>query len=304
MSGKHSKPKASFGPNEAPVWRWVALFVAAFLCMAVGTTIVQALLRGWTMTGAYSWLPNMTTTLLSFASGFALTVVALHLICKQSFRDLILGAGKGADWVQVRKVAIAFLIGFALAMAESYLPFASTGGTLELNSIGAVPILVNFVVCLALVWMQTTWEEIVHRAAFLRAVCKDDIRPTVASVGVGIVANLIFMACHLTNPEVTTQGTFALAALMASTYFISGFSMYISDVVFGNCLPGCIIHWMNNFLIFAFFTQKNIALASGALFTSDASPAAVGTFVGTVVLYLPLYVLLFVEARKKKRVAA
>lgn len=303
MNGKHQKKKAAFGPNEAPAWRWVVFFIAAHACAIISFSVAQILLRGWTMTGSYSWLPTMTTTLLSFAGSFALTVAALHLICKQSFSDLMLGAGKGVDWGQARKVAVAFLIGFVLSMGITEVAFSENSGTLELNSIGIVPIVVNFVVCLALVWMQTTWEETAYRAVFLRATCKDNIRPTVASIGLGIIANVIFMCCHLGNPEVTTQSTFTLAALMASTYFISGFSMYMSDVVFGNCLPGCIIHWMNNFIIFAFFTQQDIALASGALFTSDASPAAVSTFVGTVLLYLPVVVLLVMEARKKKAAA-
>lgn len=303
MNGKHQKKKATFGPNEAPVWRWVVFFIVVHVCAIIASSVVQMPLRSWTMTGSYSWLPSMITTMLSFAGSFALAVVALHLICKQSFSDLMLGAGKGIDWGQARKVAAAYLIGFVLSMGGCKLLFPESSGSLELNSIGIVPIIVNFVVCLALVWMQTTWEEIAYRAVFLRATCKDDIRPTVASIGLGIIANVIFMCCHLGNPEVTTQGTVTLAALMASTYFISGFSMYISDVVFGNCLPGCIIHWMNNFIIFAFFTQKDIALASGALFTSDASPAAVNTFVGTVLLYLPVIILLVMEARKKKAAA-
>lgn len=303
MNGKHQKKKAAFGSNEAPARRWVAFFIVAHLCAIFASAVVQMVLRGWTMTGSYSWLPSLTTSMLSFAASFALTVGALHLICKQSLRDLILGAGKGVDWGQARKVAVAYLTGFVLSLVVcSFIP-GSSDGELALNSIGIVPIVVNFVVCLALVWMQTTWEEIAYRAIFLRATCKDNIRPTVASIGVGIIANLIFMACHLNNPEVTTQSTFELAALMASTYFISGFAMYISDVVFGNCLPGCIIHWMNNFLIFAFFTQKDIVLASGALFTSEASPSGFNNFIGTALLYLPVFILLVVEARKKKAAA-
>lgn len=303
MADKPQKKKAEFGPNEASAWRWVGYFVAAWLGSNIIGGLAMMPLKGWTMTGSYVWLPDMIRTMGTFAVSFVLCVLLLRWICKTSFRDLVLGAGNSLDWSMVRKVALAYLCGFALSFfGSSFVPGSSAA--LSINPIGAGAILVNFIVCLALVWMQTTYEEILYRCVFLRATCKNNIRASVPCIVVGIVANLIFMSVHLYNPEVTSQQSLLTVCLMASTYFIAGFGMYISDVVFGNCVPGIIIHWMNNFIIFAFFTQETIALSSGALFVSATSSGALATFVGTVLLYLPIFVLLVMEARKKKQLAA
>ncbi len=303
MANGATNKQMNWAPNEAPAGMWVGYFFACFGAMIVGQTPFAILSRAWKMDGAWAWLPETLCTFLGFALTFLLMVVFLRLICKTSLRDLLLGRGGAFDGKLCAKMICAWFAGLVLNIVVSTFIFPS-GGVTELNSIGVAPILANVLICLALVWMQTTSEEIMFRCTFLRATCGNTLRPSVKCLAWGVVGSALFMGVHCTNPEVLTQGGTLMLALSLASYFIPGFVWYLADIVYGNCLPGCIIHWINNTIILVFLSSANTAVQSGAIFVSSGSASGLGSLVGTFALYVPLIIMLIVDAKKKKQPSA
>ncbi len=289
-----------WAPNEAPTGIWVGYFFACFGALIVGQTPFLVVAKVWKMDGAWAWLPGTLCTFLGFALAFALMVVFLRLICKTSLRDLVLGRAGTFDGKLCAKMIGAWFAGLVLSIAVSTFAFPS-GGVTELNSIGLVPILANVLICLGLVWMQTTSEEIMFRCTFLRATCGDELRLSAKCLVWGVVASALFMGVHCTNPEVLTQGGALMLVLSLVSYFIPAFVWYLADIVYGNCLPGCVIHWINNTMILVFLSSANTAVQSGAVFVSSGSASGLGSLVGTFALYVPLIVMLAIDARKKRQ---
>lgn len=304
MENNKRRQRTQLAPNEVPVKRWVAFFFAAMFAAIIAQTPTSIILRSWSMTGVWSWLPETFCTLLGFAISLLFAALLLRWICKTSLRDLILGVGGKVDWQQCGKIAAAWIVGFFLTLVvDAILTFGSESTT-TINPIGALPIIVNFFVCLLLVWSQTTWEEVLYRCVFLRATCKNNIRPTFKCIAAGVIATALFMFGHFANPEMTSQTTTTLIVAGALSYFISGIVMYMADVVYGTCMPGCVIHWINNFVLFAFLTQTGSALESGALFVSNEAQNGIDNLLGTVILYIPIVALLIHDAIKAKRNAS
>ncbi len=302
MASTPSKTAKTWAPNEAPVGRWVGFFFACFGAMIVGAIIVSVIHALWKAEGVWAWAPETVTSLLSFVITLILIAIFIRPILKTSLRQLIFGSSEKIEWAQAGKMIGAWFVGMILSMLVSTFLMPS-GGETTINSIGALPIFVNFLVCLAFVWMQTTTEEVMFRCTFLRAVCGDKISCTTKCIVWGIISSLLFMAMHGANPEVLTQATILSIVPALACYFIAGVGMYFADVVYGNCLPGCAIHWINNFILFVFFTDANSAMQSGSLFVSTNSTDGVSGLVSTVALYIPIAIVLFIDARKKKQQA-
>ncbi len=291
-------------PNEVSPKRWVGFFFATLGAAIVAQSPFAVVSTLWKIEGVWSWLPEILCTLLGFACSLLFATLLLHAICKTSLHDLILGHNGKINWGQCGKVAAAWIIGF---LATWILGAILSPGSLEevsLNTIGALPIFVNFLICVALIWAQTTFEEVICRCTFLRAVCGNHIRPTVSCIVWGIIASLLFMSLHGMNKEVLSQADPLLVVAALVTYFLAGISMYMADVVYKNCMPGCVIHWINNFVLAVFFTQAGTSLESGALFCLSSDTNGLGSLIGTFVLYIPLIVLLIVEAVKSKNKAS
>ncbi len=291
-------------PNEVSTGRWVGFFFATAGAAFVVQTLSGLIMVFWHLDGVWSWLPEVLMVMIGFALSLLFATLFLHTICKTSLHDFILGYGGKVNWNQCGKVAVAWVIGFLAGWVIGIISALIQGADMDgiaLNDIGAVPILVNFLICVALLWTQTTFEEVLCRCTFLRAVCGNHIRPTVSCIVWGIVASLLFMSLHGANPEVLSQADPLSIVAALTTYFLAGISMYMADVVYKNCMPGCVIHWVNNFVLFVFFTQAGTAVESGALFRLPAGNDAGASLLGTIVLYIPLIVLLIVEAVKSKK---
>ncbi len=301
MKKTKERKQTQLAPNEVPIKRWVAFFFAAMFAAIVAQTPTALILRGWSMPGVWYWMPDTFCTLLGFAISLLFAALLLRWICKTSLHDLVLGVGGKVDWKQCGKIAAAWIVGFFLTLSIDALLKLGTESTTTINPIGAVPIIVNFFICLLLVWTQTTWEEVLYRCVFLRATCKNNIRPTFTCIAAGAIATALFMLGHFANPEMTSQTTTALIVAGALSYFISGMAMYMADVVYGNCMPGCVIHWINNFVLFTFFTQTGSALDSGALFVSHEAQNGMSNLLGTIILYIPIVALLVYDARKRSK---
>ena len=293
----------TWAPNEAPTRRWVGFFFASFGAMVVASTIVYFIKIFWKADGVWSWLPETFVSLFSFTLTLVFLAILVRPICKTTLRRLILGPSEKIDWVVCGKMIGAWFIGMILStlIATFLMP---SGGTTEINSIGALPIFVNFLICVALVWTQTTTEEVMFRCTFLRAVCGDKIRFTSKVVVWGIISSFLFMCMHGGNPEVLTQSTIATIVPALICYFIAGIGMYAADVVYGNCLAGCAIHWINNFFLFVFFTEANSAMQSGSLLVSSGSSDGIAGLVSTIALYIPIFIVLFIDWKKKQEQAS
>ncbi len=292
--------KADWAPNEAPLGRWIGFFVAGFACLALVQEISGAVLAFWEMDGSWTWLPGTLCTLLAFSLTFALLGVLSKKIVRTSLRDLILGTGNTFDKGLCVKMVAAIALGSALNYAVCALAFPDPDATLQLNPIGAVPILVNLVLCIALLWMQTTTEEILFRCPFLRAASGDKIASSVKVAIAGVLSCFLFMMFHGGNPEVTSQANRLLIFMALGSYLIVAVGMYVADVVYGNCLASCVIHWTNNFVSIALFCQAGTAVESGSIFWITGAVSAPAGLVGAICTFAPVVVVMIVDARKRR----
>lgn len=298
---KEKGAELAFGPNEAPVKRWVLFYVLVYLGAYVGNVPPVILKMFWSCEGVWTWVPALVTTLLGFSFSLAIAAWLSRKVVKTTLKELILGAGRKVDLRQCGRIALAVVAGFVLSYVVDIMVL--NPGKTALSTVGALPVIVNFIICLALVWMQTTWEEVLFRCVFLRATCGNNIRPTFKCLAWGVFATVLFMSGHFSNPEVTSQTDTLMLVLGCISYFISGFGMYLADVVYGSCMPGCVIHWANNFILFTVINQSGSALDSGALFYSSASQNGAASFIGTLLLYVPIAALLIHDWRKMHRTA-
>lgn len=278
----------TWAPNEAPTKRWVAFFVAAYFASELIRMAFGGLTSMLHLSGSWAWLPEVLDSFGGFAIAFLAICWLLRRICKTSMHDLVFGSTGKFDLLVAGLILVLWLIGAVIAM---YAIPGGEGAESALNDIGIVPIAVNIVLALALVWMQTTWEEVIFRGVVLRGTCGDKLRPTVASIIGGVLLSLFFMSMHLANPEVTSQNSPLLVVAMASTYFISAFLWYMLDMVFGSCLPGCVIHWINNVTAMVLVSSPNSAIKSATILVNASSMSGVSSLIEELVMYVPLFVL-------------
>lgn len=296
-NASEAKAKPVWAPNEAPVSRWVLFFVLAFAGTVVANIPTGTANVLWKMEGPWYLLPGTVCTLMGFALSLAITAWLSRKVLKTSLRELILGVGGTVDKGQCLRVMGAWVVGFLLTYVVSAL--LGHSGTTTVNPIGAAPIIVNFIVCLALVWAQTTWEEVIFRCVFIRATCGNNIRPTFKCIAWGVISTAVFMCSHFFNPEVTSQTEPMLIVMACLTYFIAGMALYAADLVYGSCMPGCALHWINNFVLFAIITQSGSAAESGALFYTQVEQNGAFGLIDTIVLYLPIIALFVYDWRKR-----
>ncbi len=135
-------------------------------------------------------------------------------------------------------------------------------------------------VVLALVWVQTTAEELFFRGYLMQWVSLASRRKVV----IALASAVLFTVPHLSNPEVTSQ--LGLEALvMSSIYFATGFGLGWVSAVSGTIELAVGAHWVNNVVSFLLVAPEQ-SVATGSLFV-DASPnvylAAVGNLIVVVV---------------------
>lgn len=288
MAEDKKKEKPTWAPNEAPAKRWVGFFVAAYFASELIRMAFGWLTGMLHLTGSWAWLPDVLDSFGGFAIAFLAMCWLLKRICKTSMRELVFGSNGKFDIRLAGLILALWVVGAGIAM---YAVPGGEGAKSTLNDIGMLPIAVNIILALALVWMQTTWEEVIFRGVVLRGTCGDKLRPTVASIIGGVLLSLFFMSMHLANPEVTSQNSTLLVVAMASTYFISAFLWYMLDMVFGSCLPGCVIHWINNVTAMVLVSSPNSAIKSATIFVNASSMSGVSSLIEEIIMYVPLLIL-------------
>ncbi len=298
MSRQNSAQTVEFGDNEAPVKRWLIFFVLSVITADLFKGIATAIEGLVTLENPWSWLPETLSLLLALALSFVVQSLLLKRICRTSMRDLILNHGETFNPRMVGVVLGAWILGFLLA---TLLP--TSDDETVLNTIGIVPIVTNAVICLALVWMQTTWEEVLFRATVIRATCGDKISPNKACIAGGVVVSLLFMGAHLLNTEVTSQTNMALTCAMASVYFLSAFTWYMLDVAFGSCLPGCVLHLANNLVGFVLISSPNSMLSTPTILLSTASLTGYAELASELLVNAPVIALIIVMFLRRRKAA-
>ncbi len=293
------KPKKPKRPkhlelDQIKLPRWIALAVADYIGGSLLAAVLVTPLRFVTFEGEWAWLESVLGNFLTFAGLFIMAVILLHVICKTSLKTFVAGEGGSVDWRQSGIIALLYLVGFGL----NVLICSGFGQYISVNTIGIAPKLVSFLIAVAFTWMQTTWEELAFRGLFLRWACGNKISPTVRCIGAGVVSTLIFMWLHASNPEVTSQAGAADVVMALATYFIAGASLYVLDVAYGDLMPGCVCHWVNNFMNFAFFNQAGTVVVMAAFFV-DATPVTPAyMLISTVIAYAPVLIYTAVQVKK------
>lgn len=288
MAKDKEKEQPTWAPNEAPTKRWIAFFVAAYFASELIRMAFGALTGMLHLSGSWAWLPDVLDSFGGFAIAFLAMCWLLKRICKTSIHELVFGSTGKFDIRVAGLILILWLIGAGIGM---YAVPGGEGAESKLNDIGVLPIAVNIILALALVWMQTTWEEVIFRGVVLRGTCGEKLRPTVASIIGGVLLSLFFMSMHLANPEVTSQNSPLMVVAMASTYFISAFLWYMLDMVFDSCLPGCVIHWINNVTAMVLVSSPNSAIKSATIFVNASSMSGVSSLIEELIMCAPLIIL-------------
>lgn len=291
MAKAEAQAQQTWAPNEAPAKRWLIFFVAAYLVGELIRGVFGNLTGMLNLTGSWAWLPEVLDSFGGFALSFLVQAYLLKLICKTTLHELIFGRTGKFD-LRVAALVIGCWILGAVIASFVLTPYEDSGT--QLNTIGIVPIVVNIVLALALVWMQTTWEEVMFRGVVLRGTCGDHLRPTVKSIAGGVLVSLFFMSMHLLNPEVRSQTSALMLVAMASTYFISAFLWYMLDIVFGSCLPGCAIHFINNLAAMVLVSSSNSVIQSATILVNAGSMSGTGALIEELILCIPLLIVCIV----------
>ena len=275
------KEKKVIAPNELSAGRWIGIAVVSAIVSIIVGMPLQPLLENTTDTVLgipYSSFFGM----LTFIPFFWITVLAIRFMGKTGLKDFLLGVGGKVD----KKGCLTVLALFAIGIAASLLP---TVTNIHLRGVGLGQFAFLFLFAALTTWMQTTWEELVFRGMFIRWACKNNVGYTKKAIIAGIVSSFIFALSHFTNPEVTSQRGLWIA-LAIFTYTLYGIAYYLVDLHFGSILPGIVIHWLNNFVLFTLVSGDVSAVPLPTLLV-DATPfSIIITFVCTVITLLPIFV--------------
>jgi membrane protease YdiL (CAAX protease family) len=298
MKTKKEKRKKIILPNELSFGRWILVIVVA---IAIGMTICL-------FTPIFTEIENREDFFfgISYADFFGILtfipmtvafVISLKLIGKTSIKDFILGVG---GKINVKTSLI--ILGLHVAgMALAYLFVINK---LEWRGVSwrEYSFLLFFMSMTA--WFQTTFEELVFRGPLLRWACKNDVKYTKKAFICGAVNALIFALFHAGNPELLSQSGFGII-LTVFSYAIPGFMFYWADMHFGNLMPGIIMHWANNFILYVIVTLPTDSVAYYPTLFIDHSPQTpFAKIASTLILYIPCTIYIVVGLIKRKKAEA
>lgn len=285
--------KRKFEENECSVWRWV---VTAIVGYAFGFVISNVMAFALVFLGLIS--NELIRALVVFSGLYVGLVIAIKLIAKTSIKNFVLGVNKKFSLKKSLNILGLYFLGEMFMLLFSVLfDFKS----IRYSGVSLGQYLISFVLCLAFLWMQTTWEELMFRGIVIRAVCKNEIKFSKKSVIAGIVSSLIFMALHFFNPEFTSQKTVLMMLFSALMYFYFGFFAYILDLYEGSILPGILVHWVNNFYYFTIFRDEVSVLKTATIFVKYGETTGIVHFAREIIVWLPLIVFYVVRFLKNKK---
>ena len=291
------KEKKTIAPNECSLKRWILALVVGILLSYIVISPLQALPLAENRVDTFMGILYADIyTFLFFIPLFIGTAIAIKWIGKTSLKDFILGVnGK----VNVKESFI--ILGLcAGGFAMTYLIIASN---ISWRGVDAKNFAFLLLFTLLVLWMQTTWEELIFRGMFIRWACKNDVRITKKTLIVGAVSSFIFVLGHVYNPEVTSQKGIDIL-LTALSYFLMGFVCFVADLHFGSLVPGIVLHWCNNFILSTVISQEISVITNPTLFVDKTPKIASWDLLSTVLIYLPISVYIVCGIIRRKKAAA
>lgn len=288
------KEKKYIAPNECSLVRWIVLLLVS---LAIGFTL-DAPLNPY-MENRVDSIMGITYadffSVLSFIPLFFSMVLSLKLLGKTSLKDFILGVGGTVN----KKICLIVLGLYAVGFA---IPYLLTASNLRPRGVEAGQFAFLILFMLLTTWIQTTWEELIFRGLFIRWACKNNVGYTKKALIAAVVSSFAFALSHVTNPEVTSQSGLQIL-LVVFAYVIPGFVCFLADLHFGNLLPGIIIHWLNNFILFTLVSSEVSAISLPTLLIDSTPDRAVWTLSSTILAYLPVLLYIVVDNLKRNKAA-
>lgn len=288
------KEKKYIAPNECSFKRWVAVLVVGFLLGSLLGSPIAVLSQQDNSFMGIGYLELFGQ--LNFLPMFLGLALAIIFIGKTSLKDFILGVGGKVN----KKESLTIMGLYFAGMAITYLLLAKY---ISLRHVKAGEFVFLFVFMVLTTWAQTTWEELVFRGLVIRWACKNDVRFTKKAVIAAIASAVAFALAHAPNAEVTSQPDVFRMILAVSAYAIPGLLMFFADLYFGSLLPGILIHWVNNFLLFTVISAEVTVMPVPTLLVDSSPHLAEFMVLCNLGAYVPLFVYIFLDARKKKAAA-
>ena len=131
-----------------------------------------------------------------------------------------------------------------------------------------------------------------------RWACKNKMGFTKKAVIAALVSAVAFALGHAANPEVTSQSGARIAMAIAS-YAIPGTCCFLANLHFGSLLPGILIHWVNNFILFTVIASEVTTMPVPTLLVDSTPNTAELMLLSTAMAYVPVLVYMFLDAGKK-----
>lgn len=290
-----TKEKKYIAPNECSGLRWLGVLLASVLITMILSLPLSLLVlnRTGTFFGVgYQQISN----LLSFAALFWGLVIAIKVVGKTSLKDFILGVGGKLN----KKECLIVLALSASVFIVNLL--TDLGHNIHLRGVSFGTYAAGFLISLALIWMQTTWEELIFRGIVLRWVSKNNIGFNKKTILAAVISSVLFALAHVTNPEVTSRSGLDQIA-MVCVYTIPGMAYFLMDLYFGNLMPGIIMHWANNFMNAVLVSGEISALAMPSLLVTTSSYSAYVALLGVFVTKLPFLAYILWDIWRKKKAA-
>ena len=289
-----TKEKKYIAPNECSGRRWLGvLLVSVLFCAVLSLPLSLLVLK---RTGTFLGVDyQQISTLLSFVALFWGLVIAIKVVGKTSLKDFVLGVGGKLN----KKECLTVL---ALSVGMFIINLLTELGHIHLRGISFETYAAGFLISLALIWMQTTWEELIFRGIVLRWVCKNDIGFSKKTILAAVISSVLFALGHVVNPEVTSRSGLEQIA-MVCVYTIPGMAFFLMDLYFGNLMPGIIMHWVNNFTITVLLSGEVSAVAMPSLLVTTSSYSAYVVLLGVLVTKLPFAAYILWDIGKKKKMA-
>lgn len=291
----NKKEKKPIAPNDCSLGYWLLIILIGAVVGLLLFSPLDPLLKNKTdtfMGVTYSDLANM----VGLAPFFIATVIAIKILAKTSFKDFVLGVGKKFDWKSTLLVLGLYVGGFAVYHLIMY-------QNISLRNVDPANFAFLLLYALLVVWMQTTYEELVFRGIVLRWVCKNNIDYSKRSILAALVSSFVFMLAHLANPEVLSQSGIDIV-IMACSYFFSGLFMFWADIHFKSLMPGIVIHWVNNFMLMSIISQEVSAVTAPTLLIDKTPKIAALDLASIFLAYLPVIILMVCGLIKRKMAAS
>ena len=302
---KLKKEKKIIIPNELSFGRWIAILFSTagvYSAVLIVATIIHPKILNYLgspgfekITATFCGLDVGTMiTFLSFVPAFFGFILFLKVIGKTSLKDFILGVDGSISIKSCLIIAGLFVLGFIICVLFS-IKYIKLGDV----EIGNYIVLIIF--ALSSVIFQISVEEFLCRGFFSRLFAKNKLGYNKRSFIAAIISSLVFASFHLFNPEMAAQSNTFNAILMFFAYALSGFIYFICNMHFKNLVPGFIIHFLNNFILFTLFSYQSSAITSSTIFIDTTPSSGALTLLSVVLTHLPLVIYIIVDCVRRKK---